>query len=104
MDNSSLNTLAHTEANIQSAISALEKNEFTSIRKAARAFNVPNTTLRNRMSRRTLRSNAHKSDQILSNAKERTLVRWITHLISTGFPTLPALVIQIAKEIRRGRI
>lgn len=36
--------------------------------------------------------------------EEKTLVQWITRLISTGFPATPALVIETAEEIRSGRV
>jgi hypothetical protein len=95
---------AYSEADIQKAISALKNNEFRSIRKAAVAFNVPNTTLRGRMSGRTSRSTAHESEQILSPAEEKTFARWVTHLTRTGFPASPALAIEMAEEIRRERV
>jgi hypothetical protein len=41
--------------------------------------------------------------QILSNAEERTLVRWITHLTRAGFPAPPSLAMQMADEIRHNR-
>lgn len=41
--------------------------------------------------------------QVLSNAEEKTLVRWITHLTSTGFPASPSLAMSIAEEIRGNR-
>ena len=56
-------------------MSALKKNEYTSIRKAARAFNVLNTTLRNRMSGRNSYVEAHTVEQILLDAEEKTLLR-----------------------------
>jgi hypothetical protein len=41
----------------------------------------------------------------LSSIKEeKTLARWVTRLISTGFPALPALVMEMADEICRGRL
>ncbi|GAB7336127.1 hypothetical protein MBLNU13_g08914t1 [Cladosporium sp. NU13] len=95
---------AYSEADIQNAISALRNNEYRSIRKAAVAFNVPNTTLQGRMSGRTSRSTAHESEQVLSPAEEKTLARWITRLTRTGFPASPALALEMAEEIRRGRV
>lgn len=41
--------------------------------------------------------------QILSTDEENALVRWITHLSHTGFPTSPALAVAMAEEIRRCR-
>jgi len=57
--------------------------------------------LRNRLAGRTSRSQAHETAQILSNAKELTLVRWISRLCRTGFSASPALVVEIAEEVHR---
>ena len=51
------------------------------------------------MSSRTSQSNAHEYRQILLNAKERILVKWITHFIRASFPVPPILAIQIAEEV-----
>ena len=56
------------------------------------------------MSGRNLRSTARESQQSLSYAEERTLVRYITRLTRTGFPASPALLVKIAEEIRRSRV
>jgi hypothetical protein len=94
----------YSEADIQKAISAIKNNEYYSIRKAALAFNVPNATLQGRMFGRKSRTIAHEAEQILSPAEEKTLARWITRLTRTGFPASPALAIEMAEEIRRGRV
>jgi hypothetical protein len=94
----------YSEANIQKALSAIKNQEYSSIRKAALAFNIPNATLQSRMSGRKSRTEAHEAEQILSNAEEKTLARWITRLTRTGFPASPALAIEMAEEIRRGRV
>ena len=69
-----------SEACILDAISALKSKAQPSIRAAARVFSKPEATLRFRMAGRTSRSHAHETEQILSKAEERTLVRWITRL------------------------
>lgn len=56
-----------------------------------------------RLSGQTSRSHVPESMQILSNPEEKTLVRWITYLTSTGFPASPALAIQMAEDIRNNR-
>jgi hypothetical protein len=93
----------YSEADISTAILKFREGQYASIREAARAFKLPPTTLRDRMSIRTSRSNANEHRQILSNAEEWTLVRWITRLTTTGFPASPALAIQMAEEIRQNR-
>jgi len=65
----------YSEVDIQKAISAIENNEYRSIRKAALAFNVPNATLQGRMSGRKSRATAYETQQVLSAAEEKTLSR-----------------------------
>jgi hypothetical protein len=104
MDTVTPERLAYTEVDIQTAILAIKNKEFASIRKAAVAFNVPYPTLRGRMSGRNSRATAHEAEQLLSPAEENTLSRWVTRLTRTGFPASPALVMEMAEEIRRGRV
>jgi hypothetical protein len=56
------------------------------------------------MSGRKSRATAHETEQVLSAAEEKTLSRWITRLTRTGFPASPALAIEMAEEIWRGRV
>ena len=83
-------------SNIKKAIAAYELKEYSSIRKCAHAFTIPESTLRHHLRGRTSRSYAHEHMQILSNAEGKTLVRWLTRLTSTGFLASPALAIEIA--------
>jgi len=94
----------YSEADVQKAISAIKDNEYRSIRKAALAFNVPNTTLQGRLSGRKSRATGHETEQVLSAAEEKTLSRWIARLTRTVFPASPALAIEMAEEIRPGRV
>ena len=96
--------VAGNENKIQQAINGYRSKNFASLRKAADAFEVPYSTMRARINGRTSRSDARESQQNLSNAEEHTLVRWITHLTRTGYPASPKLVIQMAEEVRRGRV
>ncbi|KFZ23652.1 hypothetical protein V502_01868 [Pseudogymnoascus sp. VKM F-4520 (FW-2644)] len=56
------------------------------------------------MAGRKTKAQACKEVQLLFNAEEKTLVRWITRLTSTSFPATLALVIETAEEIRRKRV
>ncbi|KAM0711415.1 hypothetical protein Q7P35_002155 [Cladosporium inversicolor] len=95
---------ASVESRIQDAIAAYKSRTYRSIRAAANAFSIPPSTLSYRLTGRTSRSQAHESEQILSHAEEKTLVRWLTRLTNTGFPASPALAIEMAEEIRLGRL
>lgn len=94
---------AYTESDIHNAMIDHRSGRYTSVRKCALAYNIPVQSFRNRLSGRISRSHAHEHMQVLSNAEKKTLVRWITHLTSTGFPASPALAIAIAEEIRKNR-
>jgi len=94
---------AHSNERLQKAIDAFQRGEYPSFRSCSRAFSVCRETLRNRISGRPSRTQAHEPMQILSDSEEKTLIRWITHLTSTGFPASPALVRDMAEEIRRNR-
>ncbi|KFZ25257.1 hypothetical protein V502_00262 [Pseudogymnoascus sp. VKM F-4520 (FW-2644)] len=93
-------TQTQIEEKIQRAIIALQSKEFTSIRSAAEHFEVPRSTLTDRMAGRKTRNEAHEIEQALSNAEENTLVQWITRLTATGFPATPSLIKEMAVEIR----
>ncbi|APA12583.1 hypothetical protein SS1G_03777 [Sclerotinia sclerotiorum 1980 UF-70] len=93
-------TPAQIEEKLQQAILALQLKEFKSIRKAAKYFEVPKSTLADRLAGKKTRSQTHEIAQILSNAEENTLVRWISQLTITGFPATPMLVKEMADEIR----
>jgi hypothetical protein len=55
--------------------------EFKSIRLAVDYFEVPKSTLAERMSGKKTRAVGHEIEQVLSNAEENTLARWITRLV-----------------------
>lgn len=95
---------AYSEEDIQKAITSWKYKQFRSIRATAAHFQVPVQTVRDRMAGRKSKAQSLEKAQLLSNAEEKTLVRWITRLTSTGFPATPALVIETAEEIRRGRV
>lgn len=97
-------TLAQIKEKIQNALIALELKEFHSIRKAAEHFDIPRSTLIAKVAGRKSPTQSHEMAQILSNVGENTLVRWITRLIITRFPTTPMLVNQMADEIRIRRV
>ena len=103
MDRKSLNR-SESEDNIQKAIESLKNKEFTSIRSAAIHFKIPKSTLINRMAGRQSRSQSHESFQKLSNAEEKTLVRWISRLTATGYPATPGLLKEMAQEILNQRV
>jgi hypothetical protein len=68
------------------ALTALKKEQITSIREVARQFEVPESTLRDRLRGRQpqaeIRANCHK----LAIGEENTLVKWILDSDKRGLP------------------
>ena len=87
------------ESCIQKALDAYNSKQYSSILKAARAFAIPYSTMKNRVSGKVSQAKAQELVQNLSNAEEKTLVRWITRLTITGFLASPKLVLEMAEEI-----
>ena len=101
MNCSQLHQLNAHGSKVQKAIAAYNSKQLTSIRRTADAFNLPYTTLRDRLTGAISRQQARTMQQNLSSEEEITLVRWITRLTNTGFPASPKLVLEMAEEIRR---
>jgi len=88
--------LVEQEGRILLAIQAIEKGDVLSIRRAAHYFNVPYTTLHQRL-RRTpnrvdIRANSHKLTQI----EEESLIKWIISIDDRGGALRPSIVREIA--------
>jgi hypothetical protein len=94
---------AYSEADLQAALSSINENSGQSIRATAAVYAVPESTLRNRLAGHTSCSAAHEHRQNLSIAEEKTLVRWLSNLTRAGFPASPALLVEMAEEVRRSR-
>jgi hypothetical protein len=97
-------TKAYSEEDIQKAITSWKNKEFRSFRATAIYFRVLVQILRARMAERKTKTAAHEEAQLLSNAEEKTLERWITRLTSTGYLATLALVIETVEQIRQGRV
>lgn len=93
----------YTEGQLQAALSHINENRGQSVRATAAAYAVPESTLRNRLAGHTSCSGAHEHRQNLSSAEEKTLVKWLSNLTRAGFPASPALLVEMAEEVRRSR-
>jgi hypothetical protein len=68
---------ANLEVQIAKAIYALKNKDFSSIRAAARFFEVNHTTLSRRLRGGVPQAESKEMARILTNAEEDTLVRWM---------------------------
>jgi hypothetical protein len=94
----------YSEDTLTIALAAYRNGEYTSIRKCAYAFNIPASTLSDRLSTRTLYAKSHESQQILSTAEEKALLKAITRLSKLGCPITLPLTRDLAEEIRLSRL
>lgn len=92
------------EARIQRAIRAMKKNSKLKLRKAARDFKVPRSTLQNRVNGKKPRNMAHENCMHLTHIEESELVRWITQLTERGYAPRYQTVQELAEIIRNRRV
>jgi hypothetical protein len=93
----------YSEDTITTAVTAYRNGEYTSIRKCAYAFDIPNTTLSERLRSRISRSKSHELQKNLSTAEEGTLLKTIVRLSKFGLPITLLLTKNLAEEIRLSR-
>ena len=74
------------EARIKKAIHAVKSRDFPSLRRTAEAYDIPLTTLRRRLAGGISCALAHESQQLLTVAEEKAVVRWIYRLEEFRLP------------------
>ena len=84
------------EGRIVLAIDALNKGSFTSIREAARSYDIPKSTLYDRIRERPTRRDARPTNCKLTTIEELTLVQWILSMDQRGLAPRPDAVRQMA--------
>ena len=95
--------LSEQEDRILLAIQALKNQEISSTREAARRFDVPCTTLRNRLSGHTQRSTTRANCHKLTELEEESLEKWIISMESRGAAPQPSMVREMADLILQKR-
>lgn len=99
---------AEKEARMQQAISeykeTVEKSGKASVRAIATKFNVPRSTLQDRLDGKLARNQAHEELMHLTKVEERELVQWITTLTQHGYAPRYRTVRELAEIIRNRRV
>jgi hypothetical protein len=93
-----LRAMANEEL-IQKAINAYSNSTEKSLSAAARAYGQCPSTVTHRFSGRTTRQKAHENSQLLLEAQEIQLVRWINELEIWGFPLRLDLLRDMASSL-----
>ena len=100
--------VAEKESRIQQAIAAYARNQKASgnasIRAIAKEFNVPRSTLQDRVDGKSPRNQAHEQLMHLTKAEETELVHWITMLTQRGYAPRYRTVRELAEIIRNRRV
>ena len=94
---------SYIEEDIQSAIAAYRRGDYASISRTSAIFNIPPSTLSDRLRKAKTRKQSHEKQQLLSTIEEEELVAWITNASKLGVPTPLPLVKNLAEEIRANR-
>ena len=78
------------------AIKSIESNLKNSVRKIARLYDVPRTTLQERLKKGHQHDNSYRTTHKLTKTEENVLVQWIISLDTRGAPPRPSIVRDIA--------
>jgi len=92
------------EVRVQEAVAGLKSGIYKSTRAAAKACNIPRSTLRYRAAGRETRWDAHVDDQLLSGEEEKELVHWIGRLTASGYPPKLQTIREMAEAMRTRRV
>ena len=85
---------------IQLALTAYSNNEFPSVRACARAFKIPESTLRCRLNGTQESGFAQRTQLLLTREQEQILTQWILGLDAQGHAPAPAQVRDMVQIIR----
>jgi predicted HTH domain antitoxin len=84
--------LVEQEGRLQLAISTVEKNGISSLRRAAEIFNIPKSTLHGRLNGRQYQIKKRANGYRLSPIQEESLVEWILSRDLHSVPPRPSHV------------
>jgi hypothetical protein len=95
--------LLHQEGRIALAIEAFNQGYFTSIRAAARSYDIPRSTLQDCINKHPVRCDLRPANCKLTETEESTLVQWILSIDERGLLPRSDTVQQIANLLLQKR-
>ena len=93
----------HQEGQIALAMQAIQKNQISSIRKAAKFYNVPLSTLSTRLRGTQSKRGSKAINRLLLPAEEESLIKWILLMEKRGFPPFLINVKRMAQTLLERR-
>ncbi|KAJ5158133.1 uncharacterized protein N7500_007784 [Penicillium coprophilum] len=95
--------LIEQEGRILLAIQAIKKQEIRTIAAAARTFNIPRSTLRDRLNGHTERSTTRANSYKLTELEEESLEKWILSIDRRRGAPRPSMVREMANLLLKKR-
>ena len=95
--------LAQKEGRIVLAVQAFKLGHFRSLRATARAYDVPESTLRSRIKGVMTRRDTRPASSKLTQTEEATLVEWILSMDRRGLAPTTDIVRQMANLLLQKR-
>ncbi len=96
--------MAQNEGRILLALQAYRTGQFTSLRAAARTYEISHTTLARRHLGTSSRSESVSPNLKLTQTEESTLLEWILSIDTRSMPPTQALVKEIAELLLKERV
>ena len=91
------------EARVNLALEALQSNRKLSLRAAAKLYNIPFSTLRDRHAGRPVRCDTTPNSKKLTQSEEEAIVQYIIELCARAFPPRLRGVEEMANQLLRVR-
>ena len=91
------------EGRLELAIRAVQTGQIISVQRAAHLYNVPRTTLRDRLTGIKQRSITDRTKRKLTETEEYTLLQWILSMDKRGAPLRPTTVQNMANLLLANR-
>src|SRR6266496_1031100 len=91
--------VAENDKKIQIAIDALLNDKDLSVTEAAKVYGVNHITLSRRFKRGKSIAESREQQQHLSIPEEEALIKWITHMTSTGNPPKQQFIQEMSKHL-----
>ena len=92
------------EALVLEALVGIKSGKYKSGYEAARELEINASTVYRRLKGYSSRATARIEQQLLSEAEEKTILKWIKQLSRCGYPVRYTLLRQIAIEVRDRRV
>ena len=88
---------------LSEAVLGIQTKKYKSANAAAIALNLRPDTVRRRVRGIPTRTKAHQQQQLLSKNQEKTLLKWIKELTSSGYAPSHRILREVANEVRTNR-